>query len=259
MTMDNGQIYDFVNTILRKEKNGSAISPERFTLMLISSMWEKVNYEFSRFEITQVVTDTIKSLKVPEETIAISASGTFDLTTLAEDYLHPTTLTYVDTSTRTRQIDICTDAEWAEYTSNSLLAPDLLFPIAKIAGDTLFTTPIVSVNAELTYLKKPTEPFYDYYIDANDEIVYLQEGQVYTLLANESYTEKESPYATFGVGDTIGVKPAQDANNMSVELPFPDQERIDVAYKILQKLGIPVQENMAAQFGAAKEQKEEMM
>lgn len=241
--MDNGQIYDFVNTILRKEKNGSAVSPERFTLMLVSSMWEKVNYEFSRFEMAQVITDTIKSLKVIE-TIAVTAGGDFDITTLGDDYLHPTTLTYVDTGTRTRQIDIVTDAEWAEYTSNSLLAPDLLFPIAKIVDETIYFTPIVSVNAEFTYLKKPTEPFYDYYWDVNDDVIYMSPGTNHTLVAGEMYRD----------GTTVGL-----VASISVELPFPDQERIDVAYKILQKFGIPVQENTAAQFGAAKEQKEEIM
>lgn len=243
--MDNGQIYDLVNTILRKEKAGSAVSPERFTLMLITSMWEKVNFDFSLFETTQVITDSLKALKVPEETIAVSASGTFDLTTLAEDYLHPTTLTYTDTGARLRDIDIVTDAEWAEYTTNSLLSPDSSFPIAKVADDTLYFKPIASTSVEITYLKKPTEPFYDYYWDVNDDVIYIPEGASYNLIAGETYRDG-TPGPTSGSG-------------ISVELPFPDHERIDIAWKILQKFGIPVQEAMATEYGVAREQKEESL
>ena len=99
--MDNGQIYDFVVTILRKEKEGSAVSPERYTLMLIASMWEKINFDYAQFEKTQVITDTLKSIKVTE-TIAVTAGGTFDLTTLTDDYLHPSSMYYTDTGARQR-------------------------------------------------------------------------------------------------------------------------------------------------------------
>jgi len=207
-------------------------------------MWEKINFDFSLFETTQVITDSLKALK-EVETISVTAGGTFDLTTLLEDYLHPTALTYIDTGTRVRQIDIVTDNEWAEYMSNSLLAPTLVFPIAKFVGDIIHFNPIVSVSAELTYLKKPEEPFFDYYWDANDEIVYIPEGDSYNLIAGEMYRDG-TPGPTSGSG-------------ASIELPFPDSERIDVAYKILQKFGVPVQEAMATEYGIAREQKEETL
>lgn len=241
--MDNGQIYDFCVTILRKEKEGSAVSPARFTLMLIAAMWEKINFEFSQFELSQIVTDTLKALKTTE-TIAITAGGDFDLTTLTDDYLHPTTLTYTDTGARIRSIDILTDAEWADRQSDSLITPTATFPIAKIVGDTIFFDPLVSVNAEFTFLKKPTEPFFDYYWDANDDIIYMPEGSSHTLGAGEMYRD----------GTTVGL-----VNSISVELPFPDQEKIDVAYKILSKLGVPIQETMAAQYAISREQKEESL
>ena len=156
--------------------------------------------------------------------------------------MHPTTLTYVDTGTRVRDIDIVTDGEWADYLSDSLMAPTLTFPIAKIVDETIYFNPIVSVSAEFTYLKKPTEPFFDYYWDANDEVIYMPPGSSHTLGAGEMYRD----------GTTVGL-----VNSISVELPFPDQEKIDVSYKILQKFGIPLQEIMASEYGMAREQKEE--
>ena len=126
--------------------------------------------------------------------------------------------------------------------ANSLLAPSSTFPIATIIDDTINFSPLVSVSAEFTFLKKPTEPFYDYYTDAGDNIIYLPVGP-YSISAGETYRDGTP-------GPTSGT-------SASVELPFPDNERLDVAYKILQKFGIPVQEVMATEFGAIREQKEE--
>ena len=254
--MNNGQIYDFVNTILRKEKEGSAVSPERFTLLLIESMWEKANFEYALFEKSQIITDTLKSLKRIETPTLVA--GELDLTTLTEEYFHPTTAYYLNAA-RNRKIDIVTDAEWTSYLTSSLEVPTAEFPIAKLAEDTMIFYPLTNETVTLTYLMKPPEPFFDYYLDANDKVVYLTEGQIYTLLTDEFYVEKEAPYSFLGVGDTIGVKPAQDANNMSKELPFPDNDRVDIAYKILQKFGIPVQEQMAVEYGMNKESKEQVL
>jgi hypothetical protein len=241
--MNNGQIYDFVNIILRKEKEGSVVSPERFTLLLIESMWEKLNYEFSGFEKSQIITDTLRGLKVTED-INLNGSGLFDLTSLAEEYFHPTSLYYTYNGS-VREIRVVTDAEWAYYTSNSLLAPSDEFPIVKISGDNLEFSPIISVTVTLTYLKNPTEPFFDYYFDADDKIVYLTEGQNYTLQTGEEYRD--------------GTLPPNVVSSISVELPFPQSERIDIAYKILQKFGISLQDAMAAEFGNKKEIKEEAL
>lgn len=241
--MDNGQLFDWIVTILRKEKEGSAVSPERFTLMLVESMWEKINVEIGVFERSQVITNSLRSLKVSED-IAVTPSGTFDLTTLVDDYLHPTSL-YYTYSGRVRQVDILTDGEWAYYTSSSLMAPTDEFPVAKILGDTIMFDPIASDTATLTFIKKPTDPFFDYYYDSADRIVYLQPGQSYALTAGEEYRDGTVFPAT--------------VNSTSVELPFPENERVDVGYKILQKMGIPLQEPIAVQYGTQREAKEESL
>lgn len=254
--MDNGQIYDFCNTILRKEREGSALTPERFTLMLLECMWEKCNADYKQWELDQIVTDSLRSLKT-EESIAIDASGISDITLLTDDYWHPSSITYTDPSPFKRKIDIVTSDEYSDLITNSLLLPTLEYPIAKIVGDNIVFYPLVSTTATFSFLKTPPEPFFDYYIDANDEIIYLQEGQVYTLQADETYTEKESPFATLIAGQSIGVKPTNNANNLSKELFFHDDDRIDVIYKILQKFGITLREMEAAQYGIAREDKEE--
>jgi hypothetical protein len=245
--MDNGEIYDFVTTILRKEKNGSVLTPEKFNLMLEESMWEKSNDEYRKYELSQIITDTLVSFKTTTS-IAIDVNGEYDLSGLTDDYWHPSALTY-DDSGSTRIIEIVTDLEYAERLANTLLAPDNYYPIAKFyrnsgGTDVIKVNPLVSVSATFDYLRKPTEPFYDYYINANDELVYMPPGTNHTLGAGEEYRD----------GTTSGT-----VNSISVELPFPEGDRLDVAYMILQKFGIPVREEGAVQYGAAREAKEDQI
>lgn len=247
--MNNGQIYDFVTTILRKEKNGSALTPERFNLMLVESMWEKANDEYRKYELSQIITDSLKELKTVDD-IAIDALGEFDLSTLSspDEYWHPSAIFY-DDSGDLRFIEILTDLEYAERITSTLLHPDSYYPVAKFCRDSSANEiikfyPLASITVTFNYLRKPPEPFYDYYINANDELIYMEPGSSHLLTAGEMYRD----------GTTSGTP-----SSISVELPFPEGDRLDVIYMILQKFGIPVKDDLSLQFGAAKEAKEDQI
>lgn len=247
--MDNGQVYDFVVTILRKEKNGSALDPTKFNLMLYEGMWEKLNSEYRRFELSQIITDCLISLKT-SVVISITSGGEYLLDGLVSpnEYWHPTSLNYDDSGT-IRKIEIVTDLEFNERISSSLLLPDGTYPIAKFcrntSGDEIIKfDPLASVSVNFDYLKIPVTPFYDYYINANDEIIYMSPGTDHTLTAGEIYRD----------GTSSGL-----VSSISVELPFPDSCRIEVAYLILEKLGIPIREQFAVEYGITRENKEEQL
>ena len=247
--MNNGQIYDFVTTILRKEKNGSALTPDRFTLMLIESMWEKLNDEYRKYELSQIVTDSLNEIKTTAS-IILNVNGEYDLSGLVSpnEYWHPSALSY-DDSGNIRLIEIVTDLEFAERMSSSLLQPDSYYPIAKFyrnSSDTevIKVEPLTSTTLTFNYLRKPPEPFYDYYINANDELIYMEPGDSHLLGTGEEYRD----------GTTSGT-----VNSISEELPFPEGNRLDIAYMILQKFGIPVNDDISFQYGIAKEQKEEQI
>lgn len=247
--MNNGEIYDFVNTILRKEKNGSALDSDRFNLMLKESMWEKVNDEYRKYELSQIISDTLQDLKSTSN-ISINSNGEFQLSNLLlDDYWHPSSLRYVDTGGNTREIEIVTDYEYNYRLSSILLKPDSIFPIAKFYRNSSYVpvikfSPLVNITATFDYLKVPPDPFFDYYINANDEIIYMEPDTNHTLQAGEEYRD----------GTTVGL-----VNSISVELPFPEGDRLDISYMILQKLGIPVKEQLAVEYGAIREGKEDQL
>jgi len=251
--MNNGDIFGFVNAVLRKEKEGSVLTPAQFNLFLKTSMWEKINSNFKRFEESQIITDSLGELRVDAETLAIDVNGEGDLSGLSETYLHVIPNPTYIYSGSVREIDIVTAGEYAHYSASASMAPDAVWPIAKIVGDTIYVNPLVSVNISFSYFKEADEPYYDYYVDANDEQVYLEVGASHVLLAGEEYVDKDDG-AVRGEDYEITAEV-----NHSVELPFPDNERIDVAYKILQKMGIPIEKIVATEYGSFREQKEETL
>jgi hypothetical protein len=247
--MNNGEIYEFVTTILRKEKNGSVLDPNRFNLMLKESMWEKVNDEYRKYELSQIISDTLQDLKATS-IISIDNNGEFKLNNLLlDDYWHPSALRYDDTGAVTRKIEIVTDLEYTNRLSSVLLQPDETFPIAKFYRNSSYNLvikfyPLTNNTANFDYLRIPPNPFFDYYINANDEIIYMEPGTDHTLTAGEKYRD----------GTTVGL-----VSSISVELPFPEGDRLDVSYMILQKLGIPVKEQLAVEYGAVREGKEDQL
>jgi len=237
---NNGEIFNNLNTIIRKEKEGQTISPAQFSELLLMCSWEKANADFSYFEVSQIITDSLRSL-MTEVDITITG-GTGDISSIS-DYWHVINASHAQGTKSLTPIDIVTSVEYSEYAHSDLTQPTLEFPVLNIDNDSLKVLPITITNVSLQYFKTPNAPFFDYYFDAEDNIQYLTEGQAYTLKANEEYRD----------GTTSGI-----VNSISVELSFPEGERLQVLYMILQKLGVSLNEQDAMQYGMAREQKEEM-
>ena len=239
--MNNGLIYNLLNTIIRKEKEGLTFTPEQYTELLQMCSWEKANADYSYFEMNQVITDSLKSLKT-ESPVSIT-SGEGNVPTSPE-YWHATNAYHSNATYSLIPIDIVTDVEYKEKSFSDLERPTEVYPILKIVNDKIIVNPDTITSIEFEYLKKPDEPFFDYYIDADDNIIYLQPGEVYTLKVDEEYRN-----GTTGAGT--------DVTSISVELSFPEGERVQVLYMILEKMGVSLNEADALQYGIAREQKEE--
>lgn len=412
MAITNKDGYDFVNTVLRKEKEGSALTPDRFNNMLNFSFWQKVDDEYIKFEKDQNSTDFFNLLKKYQE-IAPDGDGEYLLTGLNNDYFH-----YCYSSYNGTYIDLVTEIEWSKRISSSLEYPTEDFPICKISDnyakffplkhnggteaslainsgwsgttdwvdtntdgvadgyqvtnsgevlqadgqfyfdgraqgvefspatiaslitdntpfadqknyyfefeyyietgsntpgvvgvwnggssyyseaavvgaktfvngtiflpDNFFTNSnlgvycnidvaeadryiyidklkIIPLNTELkigfSYLKKPAQPYFDWYYDANDNIQYLEEGEVYTLLANERYIDKTDG-TVLTSGSVIGTA-ANDAVNQTKEMEVPEDGKEDVFISILSKLGISMANQGAVQYSMSMEAKED--
>lgn len=136
MAYTNETIYDNLMTLLRKEKEGKTITEEQFNELLLQCSWEIANFEYSKFERNQTLTDSLRLLKVVEK-IYVDYEGKCPISSLLQTYWHPIYL-----NNNGVKIDICTDNEWNERLGSSLEYPTSDFPISNIKGGYIYTEPI---------------------------------------------------------------------------------------------------------------------
>lgn len=227
--MTVSQIYTTILHQLRKESKGLAVSPDAFTDLLRVESLALFNEYYKSFEAVQEVTDALRPFKLTSA-LSFTADGQTQSgkSTLPVDYKHVSAIE----TTAGRRVDIVTEEEWVERRLDSITAPSVYYPIARIAGESIFILPAGITTATLYYLKTPTDPFFDYYIDANGNIMPLAVGATYTLQAGEVYRD----------GTTAGLK-----TSVTVELEWEDNEQIKIMEGILAKLGASMNEQLVAQ------------
>lgn len=231
--MTLSQIYTTILHQLRKESKGLAVSPDAFTDLLRVENIALFNEEYRVFETTQEITDALRVFK-STDALSFSADGQTQSAkdSLVANYLHVTAIE----TTAGKKVDIVTEEEWVNRRLDAITLPTADYPIARIAGDSVYILPASITTATMYYLKSPTAPFFDYYFDANLNIVGLSVGQSYTLQAGEVYRD----------GTTSGSK-----TSTTVELEWEEPEQIKILQRILAKLGVSMDEQLVAQLAMA--------
>lgn len=134
-------------------------------------------------------------------------------------------------------IDVVTDEEWITRRYDELTKPTAEYPICMIADGNIYVAPKAVNNIFLYYLRQPTDPFFDYYIDANLNIVPMAVGTSHTLGAGEEYRD----------GTTTGAK-----TSTTVELEWEDIDQIKILHRLLAKLGVSMDEQLVAQYAISE-------
>lgn len=259
--VNNGYVFDYVLDLIRKEKEGNTISIPRFNRYLYSCMLEFMEDEYNKWEINQEISDSLSRVR-SEASVNIDAAGDGSLTiTYASGlkYFHLINAWItVSPSLEVRPIvSILTKREYLDRVSSSLLFPTSSYPIcyvknvteptASADGEVFFrAAPFSLLKIDVEYLHIPKQPFFDYYIDSNDNIIYLPEGDIHTWTTGE--TDSDGNARTTGDPDYA---------SKSIELVFGNQDVMQIVYRILVKLGVNVKNSEAAQLGLRQEQKEE--
>lgn len=140
----NNDGFNFINTITRKERQGSPLTPDRYNNYLNICFEEKLSDAFSQFEKDQRSTDFFRFLKV-SEVISPDIDGEVELSSLSNNYFHITGSSYVDTNGDIINIDSVTDDDWNARRSSSLEHPTADYPIVNIIDNKLVFYPL-SIN-----------------------------------------------------------------------------------------------------------------
>jgi hypothetical protein len=227
-------IRKLVDRLTKKEQRGNVISGEDFNTFLRISQAEHFDSIKRKAEETGDITDSLSAFIVTYTGATTSSSGLIAKSALPSAYAKILSAQRLYTTNFVR-CDVATQLELEDRD-----------PIMSIEDDNFRFSPAADKSIKIVYLKQPTDPFLDFYIDVNDNIVYL-------AAADHTWVTGETDSA--GVVHTTG-----DANYtpLTTELEWSDNsDRLAIAYKVLTKVGVTVPNNLAVELGASESMKNE--
>jgi hypothetical protein len=235
MAYTNNDILNIINFTIRKDTNGQPLTQERFTNLLDMRGLEYFEEMYDRYEQTQEMTDSLKRFKVTNS--SLTPSGTNYLT-IPTNYAHSGYLYYKKEGIDIRPVEIVSDDQFMMRQSSSIEVPSSSYPIARFTTDYIEYLPATLDDNyfTLSYLRYPTSPVYDYYIDANGIVQYLEVGEGH----NWSDGETDSSGVVHNEASTS--VSGYEYTSQTVELDFNEEDKLKIAAKILQSMSISINE-----------------
>lgn len=240
MAYTNNDILNLINFTIRKDTKGQPLTRERFTLLLDTKGLDYFEQLYDRYEQTAEMTDSLKRFKTTVSGASLTPYGT-NMLTLPTDpaYAHKGFLYYKKDGTTVKPVDMLTDDEFMMRQDSVIEIPTSTYPVARMITDYIeyLPTTLDQNNFTLSYLRYPTSPIYDYYITAAGLPVYLAAGATHTWVTGET----DSLGATHTTGDA-------NWSSLTVELDFNEEDKLKIAYKIMQALAVPIDEATVYQY-----------
>ena len=237
MAITNGDLFRIALDINKRDSKGMAVTPDTIGFYLDWAQRQYFEQEFMKYESSRRIGDTLLPFVV---------RGSLALTTprsLPSDYKHVINAR-VNYAVSSERVDIVTIPEYEERRDNVLTAPSGTSPVMylyrgsadkidtayKYHLDTGSSTP---VTVTLTYLRVPPSCIFDYYINAEGEVVYLDEKDDYALGTDEEYRD----------GTDSGT-----VSSISKELWWNDHDKLKILEMVLMKLGVKMENGAVMQY-----------
>lgn len=252
--MTLGDIYSFLNLMLDKHSSGNKFTPSEFNYMIKS---EILNFVDDQVEEIQKAARSIddymelmqssKALKqlVTSETAALSG-GTYALSGLASTFGYfGGIVTQAAFHGKIAKVEHVNSAEFIDRQTN-LLKPNIYYnPICTLVGASLHFLPQTIDNVTFYYVKLPTTPFFDYYIDQYRNIVFLAEGGSVNL---------DVITGTYRDGSTSGTQ-----NSITNELDLDQQAYPKFTEYLLSRLGVKSENALLLQHAENEQAKDKQI
>jgi hypothetical protein len=241
MSITNGELFSIGLDLCKKESKGRALDPDTWGYYLDWSQRQYFEQEFAKYESTRRVSDTLLPFVI-KTTLSYSSKY------LPENYKHiiSAIVTYSEVD-GSYPIDVVTIEEYMDRTGNSLLEStysDPLMYVYRSVGD----DPLIRFRYELdvgdvatpdvisfAYLRNPPACIFDYYIDVEGEIQYLDELESYTLAVDGSEEYRD--------GSTTGT-----FVSISKELWWNDSDKLKILEMALMKIGVKMENGAVMQY-----------
>lgn len=237
MAINLGTLYQRLFNEINKDQSGNTYTPAQLNndLQYVQYKYLKLKYGLPEqpnapqyYEVTQKIADDIVQLKVwlggPDKPLLrIDKNGR---AVKPGDFWHPASMFYTyitknscgDNEGSYRSIDIVTEDQRPMRLISSLMQPTEKYPIACIYKEFIQFYPLKDTYINLTYLRKPETPYFDFEI-IQDEVVFLPVG---------SFRSDGTPSKT-------------------VELSLPDDTYEDIVTIMLSEYGLAIRDQLPLQ------------
>jgi len=198
--MTNADMLQIIQFVCNQEQSTNIIGIPQYNQLLQfhqTQVIKKKTQEYillSEWERAEKINLTFQGLKkVPDSPITLDSNG---VSTLPTDFLLDDGITYTQTIgsvNKERGINVCSGSEFKFRQTQSLKKPSQEYPIAQIIGGKIQVKPELS-NPVLNfqYIRKPTTPYLDWYVDSNNNIIFRTEGDSVNVLTGDIYNQISS-------------------------------------------------------------------
>lgn len=245
MSITNGELFSIGLDLCKKESKGRALDPDTWGYYLDWSQRQYFEQEIGKYASTSRVEDSLLPFLI-RKTIPVASL------VLPDDYrFHVgSTAHYVVAPSTAVPIDRVTYEEWLERTGNTLLTPSDTHPVMYFYkgdsddvdeyADTVYNIEFDAGGTVLSYItmayiKDPPACIFDYYIDVEGEIQYLDELESYTLAVDGSEEYRD--------GSTTGT-----FVSISKELWWNDSDKLKILEMALMKIGVKMENGAVMQY-----------
>lgn len=258
--MTLAEIYKNIHTQLSKDGNTGFIPMDRFNSLLPFILYELIrkeaatnnmNLEHGNEELLslQVLSDLIvfKEDFATSASIALNSSN-FTYTPLYFISANTSKNTGHNTTGVVRKIKFVSQKEYNASLTNmmkmNLDENPVCFIHNKVSGSTFYDYLNIyptSINyIDMIFVKKPSDPFLDYYMDSSHKLYFLTSGQQITISGGSQYRD----------GTITGTK-----TSITQELQIPTDYHVKFQDLLLERISLAIDVQYANQFAMSKEQK----
>lgn len=229
--------------LLKRERNGSTVSPADLNRFLALAHAEEVATMKSLMELNQEVTDSMRTFINVEYKAA--TSNYVLLSELSGTYLKLLGAQRKN-SARYEDCDVVTQLELQDREYNSVTAPTVNYPICYMAGGTIYFNPAPEAGANgvrISYLRQPVVPQVDAYINLQGEIVWLGVNDtVISSLIDANFLL----YGWDGTALPLTDDSTDFYTSTTVEFEWPDEvNRVNILKRVLVLCGVTVPDQLA--------------
>ncbi len=279
--MNHLNIYNIINLMLDKDIRGNIMTPGKYNslvplvnLELFEQEWDKLKGYVSRsgIRIADALYQGSPLIAFKEDVIKAVIDGKI---TLPEDYEYLLAMLAKPgvkaTDNIYREVTEVSDREWNRQISTVLKNDLITEPIGRVIGanepQVQFMIIDNTYNVVVTYLRAPTTPYMDYCINnENDQMIYMPSGYYVKNYTSENetkwrcYNDSDEIIATDVAypnlpSDLTGVQDIYDS--LTVEFEWRQTYYLNLINRILEKLGIPAQDQMVAEYAQLEQKKGE--